>query len=247
MPSSLRLQAIPAARQLVAALDRRDQRRDRLVAGLVVEVARGEPVRVGAQAVVGRLVGEQRVEDERARAQARLERARDRRRRLSRRTSRDGDASRDERDVERDASRRAATSIAEVSSSNSRAQALRAGDRLLVEDPLLRLGQQVRAVAARGAQVVAAEVEAVVREQLVDALVGERGPLELEEEQRRAERGRALLDAREQRAARGIGRCRSRNRGARRSRRGRRARRSRPARSSPRRGRRRRSSASAPR
>ena len=96
------LQPIPATRELVAAADGRDQRRDRLVAGLVGEVARGEPVRVAAKAIVGRLVGEQRVEHECARAQpgasASVTAAA-----VSRRSSRSGRQEAAERHVERHA------------------------------------------------------------------------------------------------------------------------------------------------
>ena len=73
-PEQLRLQPVPAAGDLVAADDRLDQRLDRLVGGLVGEVAGGEPVRVGAQPVLRRLVLDQRVEDEAARPQAGVER-----------------------------------------------------------------------------------------------------------------------------------------------------------------------------
>ena len=62
------------------------------------------------------------------------------------------------------------------------------------------------AVAADAAQVVAAEVEAVPREQLVDALVWQRRPLELEEQQRRFQCGAALLRELEQRAVLRVGR-----------------------------------------
>ena len=64
----------------------------------------------------------------------------------------------------------------------------------------------MRPVAAGAAQVVAAEVEAGGPEQLVGALVVERRPLELEEQQLGLDLGGALLDALEQRAALGIGR-----------------------------------------
>src|SRR2546421_7387886 len=80
-----RLEAVPAARYLEAAPDGLDQSAHRLVASLVGEVARRQPVRIAAQAIVGGLVGEQRVEEVGARAQARLERLRDR---LGRRAAR---------------------------------------------------------------------------------------------------------------------------------------------------------------
>ena len=71
-----RLQPVPAARDLIAPANRLDQRLHRLVTGLVREVARRQPAGIAAQAVVGRLVGQQRVEQERARAQPRLQRRR---------------------------------------------------------------------------------------------------------------------------------------------------------------------------
>ena len=61
-------------------------------------------------------------------------------------------------------------------------------------------------VAPDAAQVVAAEVETVVREQLVGPLVIERRPLELEEQQHRLDRRRALLHELQLGAAGGIGR-----------------------------------------
>ena len=63
----------------------------------------------------------------------------------------------------------------------------------------------MRPVAARGAQVVASEVEAVGGQQLVGALVVEPRPFELEEQQRRLDLRPALLDLLEQRAARRVG------------------------------------------
>ena len=69
-----------------------------------------------------------------------------------------------------------------------------AGDRLLGEDDLLGLGQQVRPVAPRRAQVMPGEREPLVGEQRLDPLVGELGPLELEEQQLGADRGGAFLD-----------------------------------------------------
>ena len=78
------------------------------------------------------------------------------------------------------------------------------GDRLLGEDPLLGLAEQVGAVAARGAQVVAAEVEPVGGQQRVGAGVVERCPLELEEQQQRVELRAAFLHRLQQRAAFGV-------------------------------------------
>ena len=77
MPSSLAFSRYQRARELVAALHRLDERLDRLVARLVGEVARRDPRGVGAQAVVDGLVERERVDDERAGAQAGLERGGD--------------------------------------------------------------------------------------------------------------------------------------------------------------------------
>jgi hypothetical protein len=63
----------------------------------------------------------------------------------------------------------------------------------------------MRAVAPRGAQVVAAEVQAVGRQQALGVLVVERCPLELEEQQARLDRRALLLIALEQRAVLGRG------------------------------------------
>ena len=79
-----------------------------------------------------------------------------------------------------------------------------AGDRLLGEHDLLGLGEQVWPVPARGAQVMAREFEPVVGEEFLDALVGERRPLQLEEHQLRRYGGRALLDHLHQRAPCGV-------------------------------------------
>ena len=75
------LEAIPAPRQVVVGAHGLQQRLYGLVAGLVGEVAAGQPARERAQAVVDRLVEQQRVEDRGARAQTGLERGGDRLRR----------------------------------------------------------------------------------------------------------------------------------------------------------------------
>ena len=134
-----------------------------------------------------------------------------------------------ERDVERRRARRSSGSVDRDRARQLAEQArpgVAAGDRLLGEELLLGLGEQVRAVAAHRAQVVAHGVEAVGGQQLVGALVVERGPLELEEQQLRLDRGGALLHAREQRAVGGVGGVDREAQRARRSRRARRARRS---------------------
>jgi hypothetical protein len=202
----LRLEAIPAARELVAVAHGGQQRLDGLVGGLVGEVARREPVRVGAQAVVGRLVGEQRVEDVGPRAQPGGERLGDL---LGGRAARVavGRHELGEGAVERD--RLLLAGQVDGDRRGLLAEEPRpgraAGDRLLGEDLLLGLGEQVRAVAARGAQEVARGVQAVGGEQLVRAIVLERRPLELEEDELRLDLRALLLDALQERAERRVG------------------------------------------
>ena len=172
----LRLHAVPAARDLVAGADRLDQRLDRLVGRLIGQVPARQPVRVRAQPVVDHLVGQQRVEHVRARAQAGLER----RRHALRGVAADLAVGREqarERDLERDGVR----ALVELDRDRRRllveqpAPRRAAGQVLLGHHLLLGLGEQVRPVAAGGAQVVAGEVEAVGGEQLV-ALVRRRAP-----------------------------------------------------------------------
>ena len=121
-----------------------------------------------------------------------------------RRVSRSASSRRLRRDVERhlaavelDAQRR--DELSEQPSPGALAR-----DRLLREDLLLGLSQQVGAVTAGSAQVVAAEVEAVGGEQGVGALVVERRPLELEEQKLGFDLGRPLLHRLEQRTPLGI-------------------------------------------
>ncbi len=202
----LRLQPVPAARQLVAAADRLDQRGHGLVRGLVGEVAGGQPVRVGAQAVVDHLVGQQRVEHVAADAQAGGERRGDGLRARAAHLAVGGEEPR-QRDLERDrlaALRERDLDRRRLLLEQARPRAV-GRERLLGEDPLLGLGEQVRPVAARGAQVVPAEVEPVLREQLLGAVVLERRPLELEEQQGRLDLRPALLHELQQRAALGVG------------------------------------------
>ena len=61
------------------------------------------------------------------------------------------------------------------------------------------------AIAPHVAQVVAAEVQVLAREQLLGTLLRQRRPLQLEEQQRRLDRGRALLRLLQQCAVGGIG------------------------------------------
>ena len=197
----LRLEAIPAARDLVAVAHRAQQRLDGLVGGLVGEVARGEPVVVVAQAVVDGLVVQQRVEDERARAQPGLQRGGDG---LGARAAllAVGRHEPRERGVERD--RLVLAGQVDLDRRDLLAEQARPGraarDALLGEDLLLGLGEQVRAVAARRAQEVARGVQAVGGHELVGALVVERRPLELEEQQLRLDRRALLLHALHERA-----------------------------------------------
>ena len=83
-----------------------------------------------------------------------------------------------------------------------------AGDALLGVDPLLGLGEHVRAVAALGAQDVRVVRERRVGEQLLGAVVVDRDPLELEEQELGLDRRRLLARALRERAARLVGRVR---------------------------------------
>jgi hypothetical protein len=80
-----------------------------------------------------------------------------------------------------------------------------AGQRLLGEDLLLGLGEQVGAVAPGRAQVVAREVEPLGRQQLLRAGVVECRPLELEEQELGLELGGPLLHLLQERSAGGVG------------------------------------------
>ena len=127
-----------------------------------------------------------------------------------RRTSRSGENRPRQRDLERDRlarPRRARPRSPRPAPRTAAPRRCGPVTRLLGEHLLLGLGEQVRAVAARGAQVVAGEVEPVGGEQLLGALVVERRPLELEEQQRASRspspRSCTLL---QQRAARRVGR-----------------------------------------
>jgi hypothetical protein len=63
----------------------------------------------------------------------------------------------------------------------------------------------VRAIAARGLEVVACEVDAVGGQQRLGGRVVQRRPLEVEEQQRGLDRGALLLDALQQCAVRRVG------------------------------------------
>ena len=109
-----------------------------------------------------------------------------------RRTSRVGGEQPRERDVERD--RRLLVGQVDLERGDLLAEQprprARAGDALLGHDLLLGLAEQVGAVAARGAQVVARRLQPVAREELLGVLVGERGPFEVEEHELRLDRAR---------------------------------------------------------
>ena len=205
-PEQLRLQPVPAPRHLVAVAHGGDERLDGLVGRLVGEVAAREPVREAAQPVVDHLVGQQRVEDEAAGAQARRERVGHALGRV-RAGLAVGQVQARERDLERD--RLGAVLDLDLERGDllleQAAPGVARGQRLLGEDLLLGLGEQVRAVAARRLQVMATEVEALGGEQRLGALVVERGPLELEEQELRLDRRRVLLDPLVERAAGRVG------------------------------------------
>ena len=79
------------------------------------------------------------------------------------------------------------------------------GHRLLGEHDLFRLAQQMRPVPTRGTQEVTSKVETFVGEDSLGDIVGDFGPLELEEHELRADLRRPILDPLHARAARGIG------------------------------------------
>ena len=202
----LGLRPVPAAGQLVAGLDRLDQGLDRLVGGLVGEVAGGEPVRVAAQPVLDRLVLQQRVEDVAAGAQPGLQRRGDRLRGLPTLLP-VGVEEVGERLIEGQRLLRAGQLDPDRGGElvEEPAPGSGAGHRELGGDPLLGGAEQVRAVAALEPQVVAAEVEPLGREQLLGPLVVDRNPLELEEEQLGVDRRRPLGGGLQERADRRVG------------------------------------------
>ena len=231
MPSSLALSR-PAPGELVAPDDRLDQRRNRLVRGLVGEVARGEPVVVGAQPVPGRLVGKQ-VEDERARAQVGLERRGDPLGRLAPRV-----AVRALEHAQRLHELQRLLRVRDVDGDRRRllGEQAREGraprDVGLGQHPLLRLGELVRAVPAQVGQVVAPAVELIGGEELGGRFVVDLVPLQLEEQELGLDRRRSLADLHQRADLRRLRVHRERERGvgagARRGRRSPRARSARP-------------------
>ena len=204
-PEQLRLEPVPALGNVEAISHRLDQRHHGLVGRLVGEVAARQPVRVAPQPVLDRLVVDERVVDEPARAQPRLERGRDGvggaapQLAIGRQQAAERDVERQLLVVEVDPERRDQLS-------EQAAPGRLARDRLLGEDLLLALREQVRAVAPRAVQVVVVAIERRGREQLVGAGVVDGRPLEVEEQEQRLDLGGALLDELEQRAALGVGR-----------------------------------------
>ncbi len=182
------------------------------VARLVREVAARDPRAEVAHAVVDRLVGEQRVEHERTRAQPGLEPFGDGFGRglahlaVGCCQQREAGFERGGLAVDLDGDRRDLL----VEQALPRA---RAGDRLLGEHHFFGFAQQVRSVAPGRAQVMAREREARICEQRLDLGVVELGPLELEEQQLGADDRRLLVDLLHARAAHRIDRVRSRSRG----------------------------------
>ena len=156
------------------------------------------------QAVVDRLVDEERVEHEPTGAQARLQRDRHRfgggapHVAVGRHEQREAFLEAHRAGVEVDRDRRGELG----EEPHPRAAG---GERLVGEDDLLRLAQQVRPVPAGGLEVVAAERELLVGEELGGAVVVDRGPFELDEDELVVDRGGLLLGARDQRAVRRVG------------------------------------------
>ncbi|SNQ51160.1 hypothetical protein FRACA_620009 [Frankia canadensis] len=195
------LEPVPALRDVVAAADRGDQRLDGFVGHLVGEVAARQPGRVAAQPVVDRLVVQQGVEDVGPGAQTWGQRRRD---------GLGGGAA----DLAVGGRQPAQRHVEGLAVHRDRRDLLgeepppspRPGDRLLGEQLLLRLAEQVLPVAALHPQVVPGLVETVGGEQSLGRLVVQRGPFEAEEQQRGVDRGGALADLLQHRAARRFGR-----------------------------------------
>ena len=200
----MRLQPVPPLRNVEAVSNRLDQRHHGLVGRLVGEVAARQPVRVVTEPVLDRLVVDERVVNEPAGAQARLERGRDRLGRgpadlpIGRLEPAECELERELLVVEVDPEAR--DQLSEQPAPGGLAR-----DRLLGEDLLLALRQQVGAVAADAPQVMPVAVQGGGGEQLLRAVVVDRGPLELEEQQQRLDLGGALLHELEQRSALRVG------------------------------------------
>ena len=203
-PEQLRLQPVPALWDVEPTPYRVDQRQHRLVGGLVGEVSRCQPMRIGAQAVVDGLLVDQRVVDEGERSRARLERGRDRLGRLLPSVT-VGALQFAQRELQRDllTAQRYPERRDQLAKQPRPSRTTRQA--LLGKHLLLGLGQQVRPIATCTAQVVSAELEPAAREQLLDPVIIERGPFELEEQQPRLHRGQPLLHPLQQRATLRVG------------------------------------------
>ena len=203
-PEHPRFERVPALWDVVPGLHRGDERTHRLVACLVVEVPTGEPVRVLPQTIIDGFVGQQGVEHERPRPQAGLERGRDR---LGRGATLApvGRAQPGQRLFEAEAA------AVEIDRDRRRELAEQAApraaprDRLLGHHELFGLGEEVGPVAPRCREVMTAEAQPLVGDELRGPIVGQRRPFELEEEDLRVDGGGPFLDVLEQRPTPRVG------------------------------------------
>ena len=216
----MRLQPVPPLRNVEAVSNRLDQRHHGLVGRLVGEVAARQPVRVVTEPVLDRLVVDERVVDEPAGAQARLERGRDRLGRgpadlaIGRLEPAECELERELLVVEVDPEAR--DQLSEQPAPRGLAR-----DRLLGEDLLLALRQQVGAVAADAPQVMPVAVQGGGGEQLLRAVRRRPRPTRARRTAA-ASRSRWRAPARAGAALRAPGRrCRWRSAGSRTSRRAR--------------------------
>ena len=202
-PEELRLQPVVALRHVVPRHGGVDQRLHRLVGGLVAEVAGRDPGRIPAQAVVDRLVREDRVERERPRAQTGLERGGD---------GLGGAAAQVPVRVVELRHRRLERELVAVERHPKRSDQLLvqarprgdARDALLGDDALLGLREQVGPVLADRPQPVGPPLELGGGEQRLGVVVVELGQLEGEEQELGAERRLLLGQLRDEGAARRI-------------------------------------------
>ncbi len=206
-PEEARLERVVALDDVVAVHDRVDERLHGLVGGVVRQVARRDPGLVAAETVVDRLVDGDRVEDERARSQTGLE--------GDRHGLGGAPALVAIRGVEL-RHRLLEADLVAVEVDLDRAEQLvvqaipgaEAGDRLLREDLLLRLGEDVRPELPNRPEPVAPALELVAREERLGLVVLERRELEPEEEELRVDRRALLRQARDERAALRVGHVR---------------------------------------
>ena len=206
-PEEARLERVVALDDVVAMDDRVDERLHGLVGGVVREVARRDPRLVAAEAVVDRLVDGDRVEDVRARPETRVERDRHGLGGATPLVAIRGVELR-HRFLEAD--------LVPVEVDLDRTQELvvqtvpraEPGDRLLREDLLLRLGEDVRPELPNGPQPVAPALELVTRDERVGLVVLERSELEPEEEELGVDRRALLGEARDERTALRVGHIR---------------------------------------